>query len=145
MLIFIKYNPGLLEPALRSARVGPGVVYGVSQQECCANCSALSECRTWVYATEPHKEGTCWLLASAGKISKKSDRVSGGDLTPHAPQPTASQLSCGPVEYCGMAMAGKLWPSLYSDGIAKEGGPEASEPLILSRNVWAGAAAGGDE
>ena len=42
-----------------------------------------------------------------------------------------------------MAMAGKLWPSLYSDGIAKEGGPEALEPLILSRNVWAGAAAGG--
>ena len=124
-------------------RVGPGVVYGVSQQECCANCSALSECRTWVYATEHHKEGTCWLLASAGKISKKSDRISGGDLTPHAPQPTASQLSCGPAEYCGMAMAGKLWPSLYSDGIAKEGGPEASEPLILSRNVWAGAAAGG--
>ena len=34
-----------------------------------------------------------------------------------------------------MAMAGKLWPRLFSDGIASEGG---AKPLILSRNAWAG-------
>jgi hypothetical protein len=45
-----------------------GVRYGATQQECCGNCSALSSCRTWVYATEHHKAGTCWLKASAGAV-----------------------------------------------------------------------------
>ena len=67
------------------APVGPGVLYGATQRECCVNCSALSTCRTWVYATEHHKAGTCWLLASAGTLLRKSDRISGGDLKPHAP------------------------------------------------------------
>jgi alpha-glucosidase (family GH31 glycosyl hydrolase) len=122
--------------------VGPGVRYGATQQECCANCSALSTCRTWVYATEHHKAGTCWLLASAGTLLRKSDRISGGDLTPHAPQPT-DELSCGPTEYCGMASAGTRWPQVFADGIASAGGPGATKPLILSRNAWAGAAAHG--
>ena len=124
------------------APVGPGVLYGATQQECCANCSALSACRTWVYANEHHKAGTCWLLASAGTLLRKSDRISGGDLTPHAPQPPP-ELNCGPAEYCGMAAAGKLWPQVFADGIRGEGGPDAAKPLILSRNTWAGAAAHG--
>eukprot|EP01043_Picozoa_sp_COSAG02_P010490 COSAG02_NODE_369_length_23680_cov_36.650609_11_plen_646_part_00 len=122
--------------------VGPGIIYGATQQECCTNCSALSTCRTWVYATKHHKAGTCWLLASAGTLLRKSDRISGGDLTPHASQ-SQPELNCGPTEYCGMVSAGKLWPKIFADGIRREGGPDASKPLILSRNVWAGAAAHG--
>ena len=122
--------------------VGPGILYDTTQQECCANCSALSACRTWVYATEHHKAGTCWLHASAGTLLRKSDRISGGDLTPHAPRPPP-ELNCGPAEYCLMASAGKLWPQVFADGIRREGGPDAAKPLILSRNAWAGAAAHG--
>jgi alpha-glucosidase (family GH31 glycosyl hydrolase) len=42
-----------------------------------------------------------------------------------------------------MAMAGKLWPQMYADGVREAGGPDADKPLILSRNAWAGAAAHG--
>ena len=51
--------------------------------------------------------------------------------------------SCGPAQYCEMAMAGKLWPQVYADGTKQEGGADAAKPLILSRNAWAGAAAHG--
>ena len=42
-----------------------------------------------------------------------------------------------------MYLAGKLWPQAFAHGIESEGGPEASKPLLLSRNAWAGAASHG--
>lgn len=45
-------------------------------------------------------------------------------------------FSCGPKEYCGLAAAGLLYPSIYGQG--QENSSVA--PLLLSRNLWVGAA-----
>eukprot|EP01051_Picozoa_sp_SAG22_P005366 SAG22_NODE_316_length_12517_cov_75.265180_10_plen_291_part_00 len=78
---------------------------------------------------------------NAEKCAKKTVTVT----TNADEQGQAAAYACGPMEYCGMAMAGKLWPSLFSDGVeaAGRGGADASKPLVLSRNAWAGAAAHG--
>ena len=54
---------------------------------------------------------------------------------PQAPSSNATSWSCGPPEYCGMSLAGARWPQLFAGNV--------SSPLVLSRNVWAGAAAHG--
>ena len=60
-----------------------------------------------------------------------------------APSVHAPRFRCGPRQYCGMWLAGLAWPQAFATGIESEGGPEASKPLILSRNAWAGAAGRG--
>ena len=129
---------------------------GTTQQTCCSNCTAALACRVWIFAPKndsgdgaqarsSHSAGSCWLLTGAAKGKPHANRVSGGDLTPRGPAPvpapdaSGGHYDCGPGAYCAMAMAGNLWPRTYADGIVKEG----AEPLILSRNVWAGAAAHG--
>jgi hypothetical protein len=123
------------------SRVGAGQLTGTTQETCCSNCSAVKECRTWIFvphndtgidsrvgldSTVSHTAGTCWLLSGAGEWHHHNNRISGGDLTPHGANPTPSpnhgpkgaggHYACGPGAYCAMAMAGNLWPRLYSDG-----------------------------
>ena len=114
----------------------------VSSSDSAAASSPLSASRAL------HTAGTCWLLSGASEMKHHPNRISGGDLTPHGPGPSPApgppadaggHYACGPGAYCGMAMAGNLWPRTYADGILQKG----AEPLILSRNGWAGAAAHG--
>lgn len=124
------------------SRVGAGQLTDTTQETCCSNCSAAQGCRTWIFvphndsgaeirtnftldATTPalsHTAGTCWLLSGAGERRHHNNRISGGDLTPHSPDPSPSSkdagghYACGPGAYCAMAMAGNLWPRVYSDG-----------------------------
>lgn len=49
--------------------------------------------------------------------------------------PIGGQFSCGPTEYCGLWASGTEWPRLFTDGSAAE----HFSPMILSRNLWAGA------
>ena len=78
-----------------------------------------------------HVAGSCWLLTAAAKGKPHKNRVSGGDLTPQGPPPppdeSGGHYTCGPGEYCAMAMAGNLWPRTFSDGISKQGN---TAPLI---------------
>ena len=120
------------------SRVGAGQLTGTTQETCCSNCSAAQGCRTWVFvphndsstnfslgstrSASSHTAGTCWLLSGASEWRNHSNRISGGDLIPHSPAPSpgskeaGDHYECGPGAYCAMAMAGNLWPRLYSDG-----------------------------
>lgn len=90
-------------------------------------CCKSGFCNPNVEKCAPHHAGNGSSLGLAGSPA-------GGGM---------SMYSCGPAQYCEMAMAGKLWPQMYADGIKKEGGADGAKPLILSRNAWAGAAAHG--
>ena len=45
-------------------------------------------------------------------------------------------LACGPAAHCGQSAAGLDWVRLFAEGALVDGGA----PLILSRNMWGGAA-----
>eukprot|EP01047_Picozoa_sp_COSAG01_P080689 COSAG01_NODE_15786_length_1300_cov_1.204829_1_plen_433_part_11 len=51
---------------------------GATQMDCCGNCTAKQECKAWVY--QPSRQ-LCWLMATAGGLKKRDDRVSGGDVS----------------------------------------------------------------
>lgn len=49
----------------------------VTQQQCCGNCSAIGECKVWVY--DPNAQN-CWLMQNADATVSRADRNCGGDI-----------------------------------------------------------------
>jgi len=52
---------------------------GVSQSECCGNCTQIGECSAWIYSPSSKQ---CWLMASAEGTHPAEDRNCGGNLVP---------------------------------------------------------------
>ena len=88
----------------------------------------------------PSHKGRTFCVSNPAPDQCESPPQSSCPPCPAAPAASnATSWACGPPEYCGMAMAGRMWPSVYADGTVNASGTA----LVLSRNVWAGAAAHG--
>lgn len=142
------------EDFAESIRVkGSGAYFnGTTAAGCCDSCTnhvdpgtGEPDCLSWTYAPlaqPPHPTGSCWLLARVGTVQKRANRISGGQMSPPSPAPKSGRdFYCGPAEFCGMAMAGDMWAQMAAEGIQAGGDPGLdNQPLLLARNVWAGAA-----
>ena len=74
------------QPALRTcgkfrSPSAPQGLLGKTQAECCAACSAASDCRVWVHsASHPDTSAACYLLTKALGGVPSANRTVGGDF-----------------------------------------------------------------